>query len=98
MKPLQSSRWLRSVIRLTGFSICLFPSLLLAHPGHYHPDETDEFDFLRAMFFHSHGAFDWVLIGLAVGSLAVAAFAVKPVLRLTALAVGLSSLSLFSAL
>lgn len=98
MKTFQSFRWLRSMTRLMGLSACLFPSLLLAHPGHYHPDETDEFDFLRAIFFHSHGAFDWVVIGLAVCGLAVAVFGVRPALRISALAIGLSALSLLPTL
>jgi hypothetical protein len=94
MKFFQSSFWLRLVTRLCGVFTCLFPSLLLAHPGHYHPDETDEFDFFRATFIHSHGAFDFVLIGVAVASLAVVVLNGRPGLRISALAVGLASLSL----
>jgi uncharacterized membrane protein YuzA (DUF378 family) len=81
-----------------GLSVFLFPSLLLAHPGHYHPDETDEFDMLKSMFLHTHGSFDWLLIGLAVTSLVVAVLAGRPALRISALAIGLSSLSLLSTL
>jgi hypothetical protein len=40
---------------MMGFAPCL----LLAHPGHYHQDETDEFDFLKANFLHTHGALEW---------------------------------------
>jgi hypothetical protein len=98
MKTFTSSHWHRSVTPLIGLLICLFPSLLLAHPGHYHPDETDEFDFFRATVLHSHGTLDWILIGLAVTSLVVAALAGRPALRISALAIGLSSLSLFSTL
>jgi hypothetical protein len=82
------------VTRLLGVVTCFLPTLLLAHPGHYHPDETDEFDFLRATFLHSHGALDFVLIGLALASLAVVLLNGRPGLRITALAVGLASLSL----
>lgn len=39
-----------------------------AHPGHYHPPgEEDEFDALRADWFHLHG---WLEITLAVTALA----------------------------
>jgi uncharacterized membrane protein YqjE len=68
--------------------------VLLAHPGHYHPDETDEFDFFRATLVHSHGTLDLVLIGLAVASLAVVVIHSRPAFRISALAVGLASLSL----
>lgn len=39
----------------------------LAHPGHYHPGEEDEFDALRANWLHLHG---WLEAGLAVVALA----------------------------
>lgn len=40
----------------------------LAHPGHYHPPgEEDEFDALRADWFHLHG---WLELGLALAALA----------------------------
>ncbi len=94
MKSFPSSLWLRLVTRLVGVATCFFPSLLFAHPGHYHPDETDEFDFFRATFLHSHGALDFVLIGLALASLAVVVFNGRPGLRISALAVGAVSLSL----
>ena len=79
--------------RLLSASLCLLPSVLLAHPGHYHPDETDEFDFLKATFFHSHGALDIIFVGVAVGSLIIALFAGKPALRLGALAVMIGALA-----
>lgn len=59
------SRWF-------GMLCAFIPSLASAHPGHYHPDETDEFDFLRSTIFHSHGALDYLLIGVAVVSIGVA--------------------------
>jgi hypothetical protein len=49
---------------------------------------------LRATFLHSHGALDFVLIGLALACLAVAVFHGRPGLRISALAVGLVSLVL----
>lgn len=73
---------------------CFLPSVLLAHPGHYHPDETDEFDFFTSAVAHSHGAFDLVLVGLVIAALTSAVLGVKPVFRISALAVGLGSLSL----
>lgn len=98
MKSEQSPLWLRLVTRILAVITCSVPSLLLAHPGHYHPDETDEFDFFRATFLHSHGALDFVLIGLAVASLATALFAGRPGLRFGAIAVGLVSLVLLPVL
>lgn len=41
----------------------------LAHPGHYHPGEEDEFDALRANYLHLHGNLE---IGLALTALAAA--------------------------
>jgi hypothetical protein len=55
---------------LFAAGFCLLPSLALAHPGHYHPDEQDEFDALRASFLHLHGNLE---IALAVAALASAA-------------------------
>ncbi|QJE96876.1 hypothetical protein [Luteolibacter luteus] len=49
------------------FAFVLFvPSILAAHPGHYHPGEEDEFDQLRADYFHLHG---YLEIGLAAVAL-----------------------------
>jgi hypothetical protein len=75
-------------------AVFFFPSLLLAHPGHYHPDETDEFDFLRATFFHSHGGLDYLIVAIAIISIAMAYFSTRPAVRVSALAVGLGSLAL----
>lgn len=47
--------------------VLFVPSILAAHPGHYHPDEEDEFDQLRADYFHLHG---YLEIGLAAVALA----------------------------
>ncbi len=80
------------VSRLVFVAILLFPTLLLAHPGHYHPDETDEFDSFRAFFFHSHGVFDIVLMAVAAVAIFVACFNGKPPVRLGAVIVALGSL------
>lgn len=80
--------------RLLCAVFCVLPSALLAHPGHYHPDETDEFDFFTSTVAHSHGALDLVLIGLVIAALTSAVLGVKPAFRISALAVGLGSLSL----
>ena len=66
----------------------------MAHPGHYHPDETDEFDFFRATFFHTHGALEYVLAGLVVTSIMVFCFNRKPAVRLGALVMAVGSLLL----
>lgn len=71
--------------------LCLLPSVLLAHPGHYHPDETDEFDFLRATFFHTHGALELSLACVAVAAVFVAWLHKSPLVRLSALAMMLGS-------
>ena len=68
--------------------------MLFAHPGHYHPDETDEFDFLRTSFLHSHGALDYLLAAVVVASLAVALLSGRPNVRIGALAAALGSLAL----
>lgn len=94
MKTSCSFPWYSLFSRFFCAVFCLFPSVLLAHPGHYHPDETDEFDFFASTVAHSHGALDWVLIALVIASLAVAVLGVKPAFKISALAVGLGSLSL----
>jgi hypothetical protein len=94
MNHFHPSHWGLSVSRFFCAAASLFPSLLLAHPGHYHPDETDEFDFLRATFFHSHGTLDVVIALIAICSLAVVWFHRKPSVRITALAAALLSLAL----
>ncbi|MBC8128014.1 MAG: hypothetical protein H8M99_12810 [Gloeobacteraceae cyanobacterium ES-bin-144] len=84
--------------RVLAFALCLFPTLLSAHPGHYHPGEEDEFDLLKSTVLHSHGAYDFVLAGLVLGFIAVAFFAKKPAYRIGAFAGGVSSLILISVL
>lgn len=72
-----------------------FPlALLHAHPGHYHPDEVDEFDFFRATFFHSHGMVDWVLLGIVTASVGVALSNNRRTVKTAAIAAGLSALAL----
>ena len=48
--------------------LLLLPSLALAHPGHYHPGEEDEFDAMRANFLHLHGSLEIGLACLAIAS------------------------------
>jgi hypothetical protein len=43
----------------------------MAHPGHFHPGEEDEFDALRANFLHLHGAWEISLALLALAAVAV---------------------------
>jgi hypothetical protein len=85
----------RRLFRWICFFIALLPSLALAHPGHYHPDETDEFDFFRTTFFHSHGALDYVLAGVALGSVGLALMLKKRSSRLGALALAVVSVAVF---
>lgn len=94
MKLSRPSQWPPSLSRLFCAAICLFPSVLLAHPGHYHPDETDEFDFLRATFFHSHGSLDYLVGAVVVISVATACFSGKSAVRTGALATALGALAM----
>ncbi|WP_367870797.1 hypothetical protein [Luteolibacter sp. Populi] len=61
----------RTLDRLLFGLLVFLPAIAVAHPGHYHPGEEDEFDQLRADHFHLHG---YLEIGLA--TLALAAYAV----------------------
>lgn len=81
------------VSRFLSWGACLWPTLLLAHPGHYHPEETDEFDFLRATFFHSHGALDYLVGVVFLVSLACCFLSGKPAVRLAGLAAAVGSLA-----
>ncbi|MEX1115841.1 MAG: hypothetical protein WEB53_11375 [Akkermansiaceae bacterium] len=92
MKISRVSRWGSSAPRLLVAVICLFPTYLLAHPGHHHPDETDEFDFLRATFFHSHGVLDYLLAGVALSCVLVACLHGRSAVRIGAVLVALGSL------
>jgi len=56
---------------LVAACLTFLPSLALAHPGHYHPGEEDEFDAIRANFLHLHGAFEISLALLAVAAVVV---------------------------
>lgn len=83
----------RRAFFLTCAAAGLFPSLLSAHPGHYH-GETDEFDFIRSTFLHSHGAMDYLLVGVAFASIAVVFMHGRPRVRISALVLAAASLSL----
>ena len=43
----------------------------MAHPGHFHPGEEDEFDALRANFLHLHGNLEIGLAALALAAVVV---------------------------
>ncbi len=94
MNSIKYSRLHLSVGRLVCALACFFPTLLLAHPGHHHPDEVDEFDFLRATFLHSHGAMDYLIAAVVLASLAVVCLHGQPRIRITAMIVALGSLAL----
>jgi hypothetical protein len=93
MKISNLSRRGSSTLRGLSAAICLFPTYLLAHPGHHHPDETDEFDFLRATFFHSHGTLDYLLAGVAISCVLVACLHGKSAVRIGAVLVALGALA-----
>lgn len=86
------SRGGSSAPRLLAAAIGFFPFCLLAHPGHHHPDETDEFDFLRATVFHSHGALDYLLAGVALACVLLACLHGRSAVRIGAVLVALGSL------
>lgn len=96
MKRPIPSTWLRSGCRILCSLACLFPSLLLAHPGHFHPDETDEFDFIRATLMHSHGSLDLVIGAVAVISIGMVCIHGNRRIRIAAGLVALGSLALAS--
>ncbi len=79
-------------------SVCLLPVMASAHPGHYHPDETDEFDFFTAALFHSHGPLECGLALLVIINLLVACMNQKLSVRFSALTLAIASLSVISAL
>ena len=94
MKDFRLSTRRPSLAPFFAAAIAGFPAILLAHPGHYHPDETDEFDFFRATFFHSHGGFDYILAAVAIVSVATAFFSTRPAVRIGALVTAATSLAL----
>lgn len=96
MKMFRSARLPRFVTCWVSAAACCLPSILFAHPGHYHPDETDEFDFLRATFFHSHGTLDYILAAVVISSLALACLHGKFAVRAGALAAALGSIGLLA--
>jgi hypothetical protein len=77
-------------------AICLAPCLLLAHPGHYHPDETDEFDSLKANFLHTHGALEGSLACVAVAAVFVAWLHKSRPVRLSALAMAIVAVAVIA--
>ncbi len=79
------------ISRFFVIAFCFLPTLLLAHPGHYHPDETDEFDTFQTLFFHSHGMLDYVLAAIVFLSIAVALISRKVPIKVSALATGVIS-------
>ncbi len=83
-----------SLCRLLCWMICLFPALSMAHPGHFHPDETDEFDTFRETWVHSHGALDYVIAAMVLASVAMALMEVRPRVRVIAGAIALGGLVL----
>ncbi|RYD48672.1 MAG: hypothetical protein EOP85_03100 [Verrucomicrobiaceae bacterium] len=98
MKFSQPIQWSSIAARLFCAVVCFFPSLLLAHPGHYHPDETDEFDFFKANFLHSHGAIDYVLGAVALTCLVLSCVSVKRGVRIAAFVAALGSIALLPVL
>ncbi len=56
--------------RVAAAAFVLLPTVAAAHPGHYHPDENDEFDSFGAGLLHPLTGLDHLLLALAIGWLA----------------------------
>ena len=94
MNRTNSSLGLSVVGRFLIPLLCLIPTLLHAHPGHYHPDEVDEFDFFRATVFHPHGALDYIMAAVAITCLAMVVLHGKPKVRVAAALAALAAVAL----
>ena len=92
----------RNLERLRNFvaAILVFvPAIAAAHPGHYHPPgEDDEFDQLRADYFHLHGYLEIGLLVLAAAAVAVFRFHSNRKVRIAAAITFGGSLALLAAL
>lgn len=86
--------WHQAILRWVSTLICLSPAILSAHPGHDHPDETDEFDFLQAAFFHSHGSLDYLLAAVMVFSIVLVCQSGRPLVRVGAAMLAVGSLAM----
>lgn len=61
--------FLAMIPRLAARLLLFLPAIALAHPGHYHPPgEEDEFDQMRADWFHLHGPLEIGLAAVALGA------------------------------
>lgn len=82
---MKQSSQIPSIIRnAVTAAIVLLPSLAMAHPGHYHPGEEDEFDAMRANFLHLHGALEISIALTALAAVAVLKFNKNQSARITA--------------
>ncbi len=90
---------IRETLRRLFVALLLtIPSIVVAHPGHYHPpDEVDEFDKLRADWLHLHGYFEITLAALLVASILVFHFIKNRNIRIAAAVVFGGSLALLAA-
>ena len=78
--------------------VLLVPAIAAAHPGHYHPDEEDEFDQLRADYFHLHGYLEIGLAAVALAAIGVLYFHSNRKVKIGAAIAFFGSLSLIAAL
>lgn len=92
MKTSSSSLLQHASARVLALTVAFFPMLVQAHPGHYHPEETDEFDFFKATFFHSHGMVDYLVAAVFLLSIACLIFSGKRSVKLASLATAIGSL------
>jgi hypothetical protein len=74
----------RGILCNTAVALISTTGLLMAHPGHYHPGEEDEFDALRATFLHLHGNLEIGLAAAAVAAVLVFGISNKRPLRVAA--------------
>lgn len=96
MKPIPFHRC--TISRLSAAFLAFLPAIAAAHPGHYHPPgEEDEFDQLRADWFHLHGLTEFFLAAILISSLLVFRLHKNRTIRIGAIVAIGGSLTLLAA-
>jgi len=75
---------IRKKCHLAVLAVFAFPALVMAHPGHHHPGEEDEFDALRSNWLHLHGAWEISFALIAVAAVLVFHFNKRRGIRIAA--------------
>lgn len=74
----------REKCRLAVLALLALPVTGMAHPGHYHPGEEDEFDALRSDWLHLHGAWEISFMLIAIAAALVFHFNKRRGIRIAA--------------